>query len=187
MNTQDLIAFVRKNPVSVGCGVLAVLLGAAIYFRGSSLPGLQAQLAEKSAEGERLATNIKNAQQLSEQFAAVSAALAEIEPRIVRPGELARNLGYFYKLQADTGIELDDLRQLPSGAGKPKGKGVYAGVAFAVGVKGEYPAVLEFLRRLESGTYFCRILSLSFAPASGSLERGGPVHLTLSIELLGQP
>ena len=74
MNTAELLAFIKKNPISVGCGLLCLILGAGIYFRSSEIPDAEAALAQKSAEAARYAANIKNAAQLKEQLDVLVAA-----------------------------------------------------------------------------------------------------------------
>lgn len=191
MTNQELVALVKKNPVSVGCGVLALALGAGLYFRSDQIPAVTAQLDQVSAEGRRLTANIRNAAQLAEQIATLEEAGRKIAPRIVSAPELAKNLQYFYKLEADTGTKLIDLRQLPpavAGPGAAKGSpAIYAGVGFAVSVEGEYPTIIDFLRRLENGTHYCRVINATVTTTGGETDRTGPLKLTLTLELLGQP
>jgi hypothetical protein len=186
ISNEQLFAFVRKNPVTLGCAVLALGLGVAIYLRGQDLPAAESELEQKSTEGRRLALNLKNSAQLNEQVAAMTAALAAIEPRLVHADELANNLQYFYKLESETGTKLADLRQLAASrpkAGKPAGP--FAPVAFSASVQGEYAAVLDFLRRLENGVHYARVNSATITLTSP--DRTGPLMLQLELELLGLP
>ena len=61
MTNEEVIAFVRKNPVSIGCGVLSLVLAGLSYWRSGQVPDSEAELMQKSAEGERYAANLKNA------------------------------------------------------------------------------------------------------------------------------
>jgi hypothetical protein len=191
ISNEQLLAFVRKNPIALSCGVLAIALGAAIYFRGEGVPIAEADLEQKSAEGRRLALNLKQSAQLPEQSAAMTAALAEIEPRIVHADELANNLQYFYKLESETGTKLGELRQGgPAKTGAkaakaPQGPGSFVPVPFSTTVQGEYGAVLDFLRRLETGTHFPRVVGAGITLTTP--DRTGPLLLQLEVELLGQP
>lgn len=189
MTNQELLALVKKNPVSVGCGLLALALGVGFYFRSDQIPAVTAQLDQVSAEGRRLTANIRNAAQLAEQIAVLEEAGRKIAPRLVSAPELAKNLQYFYKLEADTGTKLLDLRQLPPAVAvsTKAPPAAYAGVGFALSVEGEYPALIEFLRRLENGTHYCRVLNAAVTTTSGEVDRNGPLKLTLTLELLGQP
>ena len=186
MTTPELIALLKKNPVSVGCGVVALALAGWSYLDSDDEPKLAAQLVQVSSEADRLAANIKNAAQLHEQLNALDAARAEIEPRIVRASELAKNLQYFYKIEAETGAKVTDLQRI-GGAGpvKPGAKGIYQPVGFSLALEGEYPAVLDFLRRLENGTHFCRVIAATLNKGGNDLDRAGALKLTLTLELLG--
>lgn len=185
MTSKDLIAFVRKNPISVGCAVVSLALAVGIYFRSDALPTQEEKLDKLAQEGGRLATNIKYAAQLNEQLAALTAAAKAIEPRIVHAGELAKNLQYFYKLESDTGTKLGNLHQ-DAFVPKKGAKTVYAGIGFGFSVEGEYPALLDFLRRLEHGERYCRVITANVGVSSDA-DRPKPLKLNLTLELLGQP
>ncbi len=178
---QDLLAIAKKHPVSVGCALLAVGLAVGTYMRHAHVPVQEQLLAQRATEGERLKENLRNSTLLKEQHDALVAANAEINSRAVRVGNLATNLQYFYKIEADTGIRLVDLRQLtpaaqPGGANAPR----YLRVPYALSVQGDFASVLTFVRRLENGSHFCRI-------NSASISGGNDVTLTLNLELLGLP
>jgi len=190
MATEQLVAALKANPISVACGALALALAVGIYFRSDKVPDSETILDQRATLGERIDANLKNGVQLSEQFAAIAAARQQIEARLVHPDELAKNLQFFYKLEADTGTKLIDLRQniIPQFKPGTKLKTFYLGVGFAVTVRGDYARLLDFLRRLESGQRFCRVMSATVA-VSGVTEkdRANELTLNLGLELLGQP
>lgn len=183
MTNQELVALLKKNPISVGCAVLTLLMVGGSYWRSDALPEATANLEQKSTEGQRLAANLQNSAQLNDQYAAISAAGKEITARLVHPGELAKNLQYFYKIEADTGTKLIELRQLPPAAIKGA-KPNFIPVTYSVSLLGDYNQVLEYLRRLEHGTYFCRVLT---SGVTGATVERGPLKLSLTVDLLGQP
>lgn len=188
MTTADLLALLKKNPISVGCGVIALGLGIWSYIDSDDEPQLAMQLDQVSAEASRLSANIKNAAQLHDQLRALAEARVAIEPRIVHASELAKNLQYFYKIEAETGTKITDLQKINStGPAKPGAKTIYAPVGFSLSVEGEYASILEFLRRLENGTHFCRVITGNLAKGGNDLDRSGPLKLNLTLELLGQP
>lgn len=184
MSGDDLKALIRKHPVSFGCGLLSILLGVGIYFRGGEIPDSEAELAERAAEAERFAANIKNAAQLKEQLDAMVAANKEIDVRIIRAGQLGVNNQYFFKLESETGAKLVDFRQAPLQPVKGA-KTIFTPVPFTVSVQGTLPQIFEFLHRLESGAHYCRVISATcgITPAN----RGGLITLGLNLELLGVP
>jgi len=200
LTNEQVVAAVKKNPLITSCVALSLILAAAIYYRSDLVQQATDQLKEKSATGERLALNIKNAAQLPEQLKNLTAANKEIDTRLVRVGQLANNLQYFYKLEADTGVKLIDLRQVAGAprTGKEKEKLNYLPVMFNLTVQGPYTQVFDFLRRLESGTHYCCIVTSTFTPAAGgsgesnggntsALIRSDSINLVLSLELLGVP
>ena len=189
MAGEPLVATLKANPISVACGALALTLAVGIYLRSDRVPENEALLDQKASLGERIDANLKNGAQLADQFAAIAAARKEIETRLIHPDEVAKNLGFFYKLEAETGTKLIDLRQNVMPVFKPgsKPKTFYTGIGYSVAVRGDYVRLLEFLRRLESGQRFCRVMTVT-ATMSGATEKDRTNELTLNLglELLGQ-
>lgn len=189
MTTATLVAFCKKHPISSGCAALTMALAAAAYLRQDEVPGAEAELSLKSADGDRVALNNKNAAQLREQSEALSIAQKAIEARLVRPRDLGTNTQYFFKIEGDTGVKILDLRQTSgtnaSNSPKAAAKSAYVPVGFTVSVQGTLPQVLDFLRQLEGGSHYCRVMTASFS--SNSAARNSPLTLGLNLELLGLP
>jgi hypothetical protein len=178
MTTADLTSAVKKNPLIVGCAVLTLALGAMLYLRLDSIPEANSRLDELSAQSRRYALNISNASQLKEHMDALIAANKAIDGRVIRSTDIGINQQFFYKLESESGVKLLDLRQ----GGKPATKTNFAPVGFTVSLQGDFPQVLKFLRGLEDGSHYARVLT-----ASCSGTRTGDVTMTLSLELLGRP
>lgn len=174
----------RKHPVSAICGVVIVVLLVVLYFRSGAADEVRARLDEQSELGKKLNNNITYGTQLREQLAEVTAANSQVAQRAVKVGELATNLGYFYRLESELGIQLLDLRPLASPApAKNAPKTTYGEALFAVSVSGDYRQMIEFLRQMENGQYFCRI---SEATLTRRADVPNKLTLTLKVGLLAQ-
>jgi len=185
MTNEKLFALIKRNPVGVGCGLFVLAIGMLGYFRLDLLPNAALQLEQKAAEGERFNANVKNSGQLPEQLAAIIEARSEIEKRLIRAVELPKNLQYFYRLEAETGVKLLSLAQNPVPPAKPGAKLPLSGVGFTVSFQGSYLVALDFLRRLESGIHYSRLMSVNMGSPAGN--RNAPLTVSLSLELLSQP
>ena len=184
---EQVIAFIKKNPIGIGCGALCLALAAVMYYRSDLVPASEAELEQQSAEAERLAGNLKNAAQLQEQLDAMIAAGKQVEARLVQPGDLAKNQQYFYKLEADTGTKID-CHQGTLPAAKDR-KTLYLSIPYTMTVQGDYAQILNLLRRLESGAHYCRELNATLTSGGTGAGEGtdSALTLTLNLELLGQP
>ena len=189
MTTADLVAFYKKHPISAGCATLSVLLFFSAYLRQDEVPGAEAELSLKSADGDRVAINNKNAAQLREQAEANARAQKDVEARLVRPRNLGTNTQYFYKLEKDTGVKILDLRQVTgtNNGNSPKAaaKAAYVPVGFTVSVQGTMGQVLDFLRHVEGGLHYSRVISASLS--GNAVTRNSTLTLGLNLELLGLP
>ncbi|QYM79565.1 hypothetical protein K0B96_02810 [Horticoccus luteus] len=184
----QLLAALKKHPVATLAIAVSIGCAALLYFRQGDSEALTADLEQKTQEGERLEANIKNSTQLTEQSAALSEAMNAVEGRLIRAANLADNLQYFYRLESETGAKLIDLKQ--TGAELPAVKGpkpLFQPIGFTVGLRGSYDQVLEFVRKVENGAPFSRIVAATVTSPPESLDKGSFVTLSLNVELLGLP
>ena len=183
MTGAYLIALFKRYPLRFISAIVALLCLVGIYLISGKIEESVVVLGQKNVEGERLATNVRNAAQLREQYESLVEDGKKAQTHSIRASQLATNLQYFYRLESEAGVELLDVRQTSSGTSKNASQAV----AFAVSVKAEYPVLIGYLRRLENGPYYCRILSASIGTASATGDRAGPLTLSLALELFGQP
>ncbi|MFZ5494209.1 MAG: hypothetical protein ACOZE5_02585 [Verrucomicrobiota bacterium] len=191
MTGADLIAFAKKHTIGTICVLLVVACGVLLYFRWGALAASQAEYEAKSTEAAKMIANVKNAPSLEEQVAEIQQLSKELESRLIKPGQLAVNLQYFYKLEADNEVKLLDVRQ-NTPARRAGGKPVFMPVPFSLTVQGPYANVMKFLGGLQTGRHFCRILNSNLTRSGGASEGGSAparqeYSLVLNVELLGQP
>jgi hypothetical protein len=191
MTGADLTALLKKHPLSTACGLVVVVCGGLLYWRSDAVSVSQAEYEAKSAEAGKMISNVKDAPGLEEQVKEIQALSKELEGRLMHANQLAVNLQYFYKLEADNNVKLLDLRQNP--LPRNPAKTLYLGVPFTLTAQGTYPQVMKFLGAVQNGRHFCRIASANFTKAGGSASEGSGgavpqlINLTLNLELLGQP
>ena len=188
MNTADIIAKIKKQPIGVACGVICLVCIGWLYYRSGELEKRQAEYEAKSSEAQKMISNVAIAKTLPAEVAEMQAATKDLESRLIKDSQLAVNLQYFYKLEAENEVKLLDIRQQTRN--RTPAKTTYVGVPFFVNLQGSYKNVMAFLQRVEKGRHFCRVLTASFqkeAGAAASAERQGTLTMSLTIELLGQP
>lgn len=185
MTNEEFKALVKKNPIPTICAVVVLAVGLGLYFRSGDLPAAEEDLTKKTSDAEKYAANIKNAAQLKDQLDAMIAANKKIEGRLARAAQQAIgiNTQYFYRLARESGVTIVAFGQ--SGTATKAAKAAYVPIAFNVAVTGTLPQLLDFLRQLENGAHFCRVLTGSCV-VNPNL-RNSPLTLSLNLELLGQP
>ena len=189
MTAADLIAMFKKQPVGFSCGALCVILGVLLYFRSDKIDENQTEFEARSAERTKILANVRNSENLPKQVAELQVLAKEMESRLIRTGQLAVNLQYFYKLEAENEVKLLEVRQ----GNPPKAsKSLYIGVPYTVSVQGSFKQVVAFLQRLETGPHFCHFSSVTFTKSGGAtIDAAGVVAadmtLNLNLELLGVP
>jgi len=188
---QDLTTYLRKYPLAIGCGTLSVALLAGLFVRGGRAAELAGLLRQKEQEGQRILDNVRDGSNLPEQYETLVAAMRGLESRLIRSSERADNLQYFYVLESETGVKELSLQPVaPAAADRRKAapKTLYTGVGFSISVQGDYPQILKFIGRLESGPHFYRLGRAAVSRAkAGTTGGSGPLNLMLNLELLGLP
>lgn len=185
ITNDELLAFLKKNPIGVGCGILILALGGWTYYRSGDIPAAEELLAQKTAEANRYEANIANAKDLNDQLDALVAANKEIESRLIRANQLGINSQFFFTLESETGVKLLE----PGRPGTvPRGlKTAFAPVPFSVSAQGTLAQLLQFLYHLEGGARYTRVLSASLVSTGGGANRSDQLTLSLYIEQLGLP
>ncbi len=185
---KDLVEFLKRYPIAIGCGLLSVIAVVGYSVRNSRASELGVQLKQVESQAQKILSNVHNAANLQEQYSVLTTATKGLESRLVRSTERARNQEYFYEIESEAGVKETSLQQ---GNIDPKKNAhrTYCGVGFTVSVEGNYRQILDFVGRLESGHYFCRMVSATVSRRSGR-NASGPeslLGLTLNVEFLGLP
>jgi hypothetical protein len=181
-NWQFLV-FIKKNPITVVCTIVSLVVIFLIYWRSDELPAARAVLEQRSKEGERLTGNVKYSAQLKEQLDELIAAGKAIDARLVNATRLEINQQFFYKLEADTGVRVLNPNQIAPNEKSKNAKTSFIPVGFSMNVQGSYGQILDFLHRLENGLHYCRVLNATVVKVGVD---GDSLTLNLNLELLGQ-
>ena len=192
MTGADLLALIKKHPVAFAAGLIAVACTGWWYAHSEAVSDARTKFEAKATEARKMGDNIRHASLLEDQAAAMKEAGRQFESRLVRAGQLATNLQFFYRLENETGVKLLDARQQQLPAPKANApRTAFVGVPFAVSVQGTHAQVLAFIRRIEAGPHFGRFtqLTISKAAAARGDTTAAPDALsaTFTVELLGTP
>ena len=183
LDKQVVLGAFRRYPVLSGAVIICIPLAIIWFYRSDEFVEQQATVEKLQAESSLYRANIANSSQLQQQVDFLVQAKESIAKRSFRAEGLPLNLQYFYKLEADIGVKYLTLN--PSGRpAAPLAKpavGVlnYVPLNYSVSVQGSFYQIINYLRCLEQGAYFCRINAASI------LNSGSTVTLNLDLDLLG--
>lgn len=190
MTGADLLALIKKQPIAFACGVVGLLCAVALYFRSDAVDEARTNFEAKDKESQAIAQNARHTSGLAEQTSEIQAAAKQLESRLVRAGDLANNLQFFYRLENETGVKLVDARQNPYQAPKQGApKTLYIPVSFGLTLHGNYAQIWSFLRRIETGPHFARLDRLTLSKVELGAKDATPdlMNAVLTVELLGTP
>src|SRR5882762_4302735 len=133
MNASNIISTLKKYPTGFVCGAICLISAVLIYFTSRTIDEKQAEYETKAAEAARILANVRNSNGLEKEVAEIQALTKEMDSRLVHAGQLAVNLQYFYKLEAENEVKLGDVRQNALPPVRPV-KNLYLGVPYNVAV-----------------------------------------------------
>lgn len=167
INFSNILEGLKKKPgiTITAAAIFAVLVF--IYFRFGQLEIHQAKLDDLKGNLAKLQRNVVNSAQLDRQLSEVKEINSKIKEAALRPSELARNLQYFYTLEASNNVKLLDLRQQPTST-PPRGVAAkaYIPIRFEVNMAGEYEQLLKVMREVEKTFVGGSIVSAVMSPGA---------------------
>ncbi len=180
MTFTQFLAYIRRYPLVVTCIILIVGLGIASYYLRENQQKLASNHDGVRRNGEDVLLSLSSLPRVTSELASVTEAVDFIDAHLIREGDLAENLGYFYQLETVSRIKLAQVSQLssqPAAADSP-----FITIPFSVRATGSYRQIMRFIRELETGPRLCRIQTYSL---TGGLD--DKVQLDLTLDMLGHP
>jgi Tfp pilus assembly protein PilO len=167
VDSRKIASAIKKRPMLLGASLAVLVVLGVIYVRYNELELHKSRLAELQGSLSKLQKNVANSAQLDRQLEEIKKINEKVVSSALRPSELARNLQYFYTLEADNGVKLLDLQQQAVPA-PPRGTAasVYAALTFTVNVAGEYEQVLKFMREVEKTFIGGKVLTATISTGS---------------------
>ncbi|HEY0965968.1 MAG TPA: hypothetical protein VGD88_01150 [Opitutaceae bacterium] len=178
--------WLRRYPWCVASVVVGLLAFAGAWLIGQRIPPLEAELRQRTDEGEFALGALAASPVLRAELAYVREVTRRIETNIVDELAVDVNYGYFYSLEKRTQARLSDLKPIVSSL--PDSRSPYKHVSFSLRLSGSYEQVAEYLRQLEVGPRLVRVTNFSFRRRPALADSGQPdtVALDLNLDLLGK-
>ena len=178
--------FLRRYPFAAACAMISSILVAVLLIRFGDLDAARAELGRLEMEGKRIDTNVRNAARFEDQVGAIKAGVASLESKLISIDDVSGNQGFFYRLEASTGVHLSILQPQGEAKNLPK-DAIYRPAAFKVVVEGSYAQIIAFFSALESGAHLYRMRDFTLQRASqpqDSVSAAPSVVLDLNMQLL---
>jgi Tfp pilus assembly protein PilO len=177
---QQFLGLIRRYPLVTVCTVLVIGLGIGSYFLWESQQQLAVGHDSVRRNGEDMLLSLSGLPRVSSELTTVKEAVEFIDANLVKEGDLAENLGYFYQLETLSRVHLTQVGQLSS---QPAGAdAAFIAVPFSVRATGSYRQIMRFIHELETGPRVCRITTYTLSGGDND-----SVQLDLSLEMLGRP
>jgi Tfp pilus assembly protein PilO len=182
MSLADLtrfLAWLRRYPFSVTCTIVALVLGVSSWFLWQKDQALKDDLAKHAQDGENMLATVVSGKTMRADLDYVRKFTRRIESNLVAGDNLADNKGYFYRIEKQAHVSLNDIQQFS--ASSAEAESLYRRIPFVLHLTGGAEQLAFFLRSVETGPRLAVINSFTFR------RNGSQLMLDLSVELLGKP
>ncbi len=191
MNTDAILAKLKRYPVAVVCVVLTIIFIGVLYIRSSRIPALEEEMNQMEGEWKAIGDNKLHAVDLNTHLEKLNAITEKIDGRLMSADSKAINYQYFYKLEKSSGIRIEDLNQRDSSNAAAKAGAakleLFQPIVFTVTAEGTFKQILTFLYELQYGNYFTIIKDFSCSGIESEKEKDVQdlVDLAVTLEVLG--
>jgi len=192
MNPGDFtrfLAWLRRYPFSVICTIVIIAMAVSSWFLWQKVQTLEEERNDRAKDGEYMLTTRVSGITLREDLAYVREYTHRFEENLAVVDNIVDNKGYFYKIEKQAGVSLNDVQQLASPP--PDSDSLYRRVPFSLKLSGGYPQLATFLRAIETGPRLATITSFSIRRGAISVGADAPLvpplNLDLTVEILGKP
>lgn len=185
ITAADLQERFRRYPIPVFSGLVVVACALNYYFRGDLITELEDERDQVGRQAMQIDENIVAGTKLDVHVEEIRAMAVQLDERVVQQAELAKNLNYFYGLEAATGVSLSDLRQGDATPIKDVENSPYVGVGYYVLLSGVFDQVVGYFDELENGSRIYQLNNFNLQQGRDAKEE--LVTLSLNLKLLGAP
>jgi hypothetical protein len=178
----QLWALIRGHPWITACLVVAALAGAANLPLWQERREVARQHDEVRLRGQAMLVALTDRARIHGDEVLLGSAEAVIDRNLVSEENMEVNLGYFYRLEKLTRVQLSRIDQL--GSIPPEPGSLFRTVPVSLQLSGSYRNLLAFVRELESGPRILRLRSYRIERADAG---GNEMAVTLMVEMLAKP
>jgi Tfp pilus assembly protein PilO len=188
LDFMRFLAWLRRHPFCVTCTSVALVMAVTSWFLWQKVQSLDEERTTLAKEGEYMLATRASGTTLRPDLAYVREYTRRIEDNLVVADALIDNKGYFYKIEKQARVSLNDVQQLP--AQPPDTGSQYRSIPFSLKVTGGYDQLAAFLRAIETGPRLANITAFSFRRSASLNLPDAPsaalLTLDLNVELLGK-
>ena len=182
MTLADLtrfFAWLRRYPFCVTCAIVSLIMAVSSWFLWQEVQYLKDDLARHAQDGENMLATLVSGKTLRDDLDYARKFTRRIEDNLVTADNLADNKGYFYRIEKQAHVSLNDIQQFPPSPADAQS--LYRKIPFVLRLTGGAEQLAYFLRAVETGPRLAVINSFSFRRNASQLM------LDLNVELLGKP
>ena len=175
MNLSAIGKILRGYPVLFVCGFLILFSSVLLMMRGSKVEERQQELQDLERMWSQMQLNIERSRGLEDEVARLENQLEQLRGRLFEVGKVAENYEFFYRLEEESDITLEQFSQGKPGSGEnlpigSEGLSQFSVLPYAMVARGSFADLLEFLRVLNRSEPILRLDNIRLTKAGDSVR-----------------
>lgn len=189
MNLSVISKILTEYPVLFVCGVVTPLALVLLLMRSPKLKLYEGELADLERQWEQILTNTERSTGLEADTAALEQGLEAIEERLMQVENVAINYEFFYDLEKETGITMNQFSQGNASDGSAIPLGVeklrhFSVIPYDLTITGSMDQLLGFMDSLNRQNYIIRLDMFRLYPNTAGVQSPGELGGRLRCHVL---
>jgi len=181
MKLKRILAKLKAYPVAVTGLLLALVIAVVGNMRSGDIIAKEDTLRTLERELNTMNSNLEKGVGIQEQSQEAVAISERIQERLIDPKDTLANLSYFYGLESESGVSMQNPRQAEF---TPAGSNSFSKVSYSMQVSGSMENVLDLMLRLQSGKYLAKVTNFKISYSTSG--DAGDCALSLTVQILGE-
>ncbi len=177
MSSNKLTSLFKDYPLAVICVIVIIACGVVIFLRGDAFMELSAQEADLNSRIRTIDQNVKNANNLEDQFDEVKLLVEQVEARLFDRDQRAVNINFFYDIEDRLGVRISNISQLPGedpiyAKGGPRELKLHSTIGYNILMNGGFSEILTFLYELYRVDPLIRVADFQISSGNRNTTEG---------------
>jgi Tfp pilus assembly protein PilO len=175
MNLSAIGKILKGYPVLFVCGLLILFSSGLLMMRGPKVEQRQRELQDLERMWNQMQLNFERSRDLESELTRLEDQLQKLRGRLFEIQEVAENFEFFYQLEEESNVTLEQFTQGKPGNGDDlhiggDGLSQFSVLPYTMVARGGFPDLLAFFTALNSSEPILRLDSISIVKTADSVR-----------------
>jgi Tfp pilus assembly protein PilO len=177
MNASVIVDVLKRYPLALGCGLIALISLVLLFLRGGIGDELAAKESELSSRLRVIERNAAQSTNLDQEVEQLEKIVEKIDTGLFERDERAVNINFFYDFEDKVDVLISNISQTAEPdeiyrKGGPRALKLYSTLVFNLSVRGRFEDILLFCYEFTRADASIRVADLEISGGGREAESG---------------